>query len=104
MKIFEDAYKSPLSCVILDNIERMIEFIDMGPRFSNTLLQAVLVLVQKAPPKGNKLLILGTCEDSQMIWDLEIAKVFDLRVQVDSLKNENEKLNVLQAKSVRDSA
>ncbi len=34
-KIFEDAYRSTLSCVVLDNIERLIEFIDIGPRFSN---------------------------------------------------------------------
>lgn len=38
VKVFEDAYKSPLSCIVLDNIERLIEFIDMGPRFSNSLL------------------------------------------------------------------
>ena len=38
VKIFDDAYKSPLSCIIMDNIERLIEFIDIGPRFSNTIL------------------------------------------------------------------
>lgn len=38
VKIFEDAYTSPLSCVVLDNIERIIEFIDIGPRFSNPIL------------------------------------------------------------------
>lgn len=38
VKIFDDAYKSPLSCIVLDNIERLIEFIDIGPRFSNGLL------------------------------------------------------------------
>lgn len=38
VKIFEDAYRSPLSCIVLDNVERLIEFIDMGPRFSNGIL------------------------------------------------------------------
>lgn len=38
VKVFEDAYKSNLSLVILDDIERLIEFIHIGPRFSNTLL------------------------------------------------------------------
>lgn len=47
VKIFDDAYKSPMSCIIMDNIERLIEFIDIGPRFSNTILQAVLVLLKK---------------------------------------------------------
>ena len=38
VKIFEDAYKSPLSLIVLDDIERLIEFIHIGPRFSNTFL------------------------------------------------------------------
>jgi vesicle-fusing ATPase len=38
VKIFEDAYKSPLSLVILDDLERLIEFIHIGPRFSNPIL------------------------------------------------------------------
>jgi len=38
VKVFEDAYKSPLSLIILDDIERLIEFIHIGPRFSNPIL------------------------------------------------------------------
>lgn len=38
VKIFDNAYKSTLSCIMIDNIERIIEFIDMGPRFSNPIL------------------------------------------------------------------
>ena len=34
VKMFEDAYKSDLSLIILDEIERIMEYIDIGPRFS----------------------------------------------------------------------
>ena len=37
-QIFKDAYKSSLSLIILDDIERLIDYIDMGPRFSNVVL------------------------------------------------------------------
>lgn len=61
VKIFEDAYKSPLSLIILDDLERLIEFIHIGPRFSNSILQALLVLVKKKPPNHErKLMIIGT--------------------------------------------
>jgi len=61
VKIFEDAYKSPLSLIILDDLERLIEFIHIGPRFSNLILQALLVLVKKKPPNPErKLMIIGT--------------------------------------------
>lgn len=58
-KVFEDAYKSPMSVVILDDIERLLEYVAIGPRFSNTILQALLVLIKRQPPPGRKLLIIG---------------------------------------------
>lgn len=38
VRIFNDAYKSSLSCILIDNIERLIEYVDIGPRFSNAIL------------------------------------------------------------------
>ena len=37
-KVFEDAYKSPLSLIILDDIERLLDYVNIGPRFSNVVL------------------------------------------------------------------
>lgn len=53
VKIFDDAYKSPLSLIVLDDIERLIEFIHIGPRFSNNILQTILVLLKKRPQNPN---------------------------------------------------
>ena len=50
-KIFDDAYKSQLSCVVVDDIERLLDYVPIGPRFSNLVLQALLVLLKKAPPQ-----------------------------------------------------
>ncbi|XP_016059413.1 PREDICTED: vesicle-fusing ATPase isoform X4 [Miniopterus natalensis] len=52
-KIFDDAYKSQLSCVVVDDIERLLDYVPIGPRFSNLVLQALLVLLKKAPPQMN---------------------------------------------------
>ena len=61
VQVFEDAYKSDLSLIILDDIERLIEFIHIGSRFSNLLLQALLILIKKKPPHAErKLMIVGT--------------------------------------------
>jgi vesicle-fusing ATPase len=49
-KVFTDAYKSPLNIVVVDNIERIIEWVPIGPRFSNPVLQALMVLLTKKPP------------------------------------------------------
>ena len=49
-KAFTDAYKSPQNIIILDDIERIIEWVPIGPRFSNVILQALMVLLKKMPP------------------------------------------------------
>lgn len=59
-KIFDDAYRSSLSCILVDNVERLLDYGPIGPRYSNLTLQALLVLLKKQPPKGRKLLILCT--------------------------------------------
>nr|CAD7203823.1 unnamed protein product [Timema douglasi] len=59
-KVFDDAYRSQLSCILVDNIERLLDYGPIGPRYSNLTLQALLVLLKKEPPRGRKLLILCT--------------------------------------------
>ena len=54
--MFTDAYKSPLSLLILDDIERLVEWNPIGPRMSNIMVQALLTLLQATPPKVKCLL------------------------------------------------
>jgi len=37
LKAFQDSYRSPLSVILLDDIERLIDYSPIGPRFSNTV-------------------------------------------------------------------
>ncbi|CAB1337973.1 unnamed protein product [Coregonus sp. 'balchen'] len=75
-KIFEDAYKSQLSCVVVDDIERLLDYVPIGPRFSNLVLQALLVLLKKPPPKGRKLLIIGTTSRKDVLQEMEMLDAF----------------------------
>ena len=74
VKIFEDAYKSNLSLIILDDIERLIEYISIGQRFSNLLLQALLILIKKKPSNPErKLMIIGTTSQKDVLEALEVC-------------------------------
>ena len=53
-KTFRDAYKSPLSVIVIDNIEMLVDWVPIGPRFSNTVLVALKVLLEKQPPKVSR--------------------------------------------------
>jgi vesicle-fusing ATPase len=50
-KVFQDAHKSPQSIIVVDNIERIIGWVPIGPDFSNAVLQVVMVLMNKQPPE-----------------------------------------------------
>ncbi|XP_028120356.1 vesicle-fusing ATPase-like isoform X2 [Camellia sinensis] len=49
VKVFEDAYKSPLSIIIVDDIERLPEYVAIGPWFSNLISQTLMVLLKRLP-------------------------------------------------------
>eukprot|EP00759_Apiculatamorpha_spiralis_P039277 PhF_6_TR38125/c0_g1_i1/m.56919/K06027/NSF, SEC18; vesicle-fusing ATPase len=72
---FEDADRSPLSVVIVDDVERLIEYVHVGQRFSNAVLQTLLVMVKRQPPKG-KLLVIGTTSNRDLLNDLELGPTF----------------------------
>ncbi|XP_028549698.1 vesicle-fusing ATPase isoform X1 [Dendrobium catenatum] len=51
VQVFEDAYMSQLSIIILDDIEVLLDYFAVGPRFSNLIAQTLLVYLESPPPK-----------------------------------------------------
>jgi len=95
-KIFEDAYKSPLSCIVVDDVERLLDYVRLGPRFSNLMLQTMLVLFKKAPPKDRKLLIICTTSNKSVLSDLEFMDSFNAVLGVPLISSRDELKSVLQ--------
>ncbi|KAM6496126.1 vesicular-fusion protein SEC18 [Amanita muscaria] len=81
-KVFNDSYKSPLSVIVVDNIERLIDWTPMGARFSNAVLQSLIVLFGRRPPKGRRLLIIATSSMRSILGDLGLAEIFDSELRV----------------------
>lgn len=102
-KVFTDAYKSPLAILILDNIERLIEWNPVGPRLSNTILQAMLTLLQAPPPKGHRLLILATTSQRSVMEQLDMTSAFDREIPVPAVRDLHELSNVLKEANSFDS-
>ncbi|KAH9670888.1 Vesicle-fusing ATPase [Citrus sinensis] len=91
VKVFEDAYKSPLSIIILDDIERLLEYVPIGPRFSNIISQTMLVLLKRLPPKGKKLLVIGTTSEVSFLDSVGICDAFSVTYHVPTLKTDDAK-------------
>ncbi|WVQ83903.1 hypothetical protein IAT38_006047 [Cryptococcus sp. DSM 104549] len=84
-KIFSDSYKSPLSVIVVDSLERLLDWNPIGPRFSNGVLQALVVLFGKRPPKGRRLLILATTSNRSILSDMDVLTTFDTDIPISPL-------------------
>jgi vesicle-fusing ATPase len=96
-KIFEDAYKSPLSLIIIDNIERLLEYVPIGPRFSNQVLQTLLVVLKRIPPvEGRKLMVIATTSSLSILRDMEMKQAFKHVHRVSQLTKAPHVLKVME--------
>jgi len=94
--IFENGYKSSNSLIILDNIEKLIEYTRIGPRFNNLLLQNLSIFIKKLPPKkSKKMFIIGTTSCATEMENLGLVQCFVRRIQIPNL-TKSEILNVLK--------
>uniref|UniRef100_A0A7N0T661 Vesicle-fusing ATPase n=1 Tax=Kalanchoe fedtschenkoi TaxID=63787 RepID=A0A7N0T661_KALFE len=105
VKVFEDAYKSQLSIIILDDIERLLEYVPIGPRFSNVISQTLMVLLKRLPPKGKNMLVIGTTSEAGFLESVGIRDAFSVSYHVPTLKTEDarkvlEQLNVFAEEDV----
>lgn len=99
-KVFDDAYRSQLSCILVDNIERLLDYGPIGPRYSNLTLQALLVLLKKEPPKGRKLLVFCTTSRRQVLEDMEMLSAFTAILHVHNLSKPEHLLAVVEESDV----
>ncbi|VIO95886.1 FLYWCH zinc finger domain containing protein [Brugia malayi] len=59
--LFEEAIKLPQCILFLDSIELLIEYCDVGDRYSNVILQTVKLILKKGEMlKNNRLLVIAT--------------------------------------------
>ncbi|KAF2835595.1 putative vesicle fusion factor [Patellaria atrata CBS 101060] len=95
-KTFRDAYKSPLSVIVIDNIELLVDWVPIGPRFSNQVLVALKVLLGKQPPKNRRLIIFATTTERSVLQQLDIFNRFDAEISVPNVNTQNELARVMQ--------
>lgn len=99
-KIFDDAYRSMMSCVLVDNIERLLDYGPIGPRYSNLTLQALLVLLKKTPPKGRKLLVICTSSRREVLDQMEMIPAFTDVLHVANITEDAQLMRVIQQSNV----
>ena len=87
---------SPLSIVIVDNVERLLEYSPIGNRYSNMVLQTLLILISKAPPKKCRLMILATSSNQEFLSQVGMLGLFTRVIHVPRISSIAQILKVLE--------
>lgn len=93
---FRDSYKSPLNVLLIDNIEGLIDWVPIGPRFSNPILQALKVYWKNSPPEGHRLLIISTTSSHAVLEQLDVLSCFHNEIAVPNVTSVNEFHKIMQ--------
>ncbi|KAH3903127.1 probable Vesicular-fusion protein SEC18 [Saccharomycodes ludwigii] len=93
---FRDAYKSPLNILVIDSIETLVDWVPIGPRFSNNILQVLKVYLKRKPPKDRRLLIISTTSTYSVLKQMDILSCFDNEIAVPNITNMEELNNIMQ--------
>ncbi|XP_030962555.1 vesicle-fusing ATPase-like isoform X2 [Quercus lobata] len=88
VEIFEDSLKFDSSLIILDDIERLVGYTEVGQylkEFSETLKG----LLRKHDTKGIKVLVLGTTSEKDILEQIGISELFVFQVEIPPLKGDD---------------
>lgn len=92
--VFEDAYRSSSSIIILDDLEGLLEYVPMGPRFSNSILQLLKTLTKKYSSK-NKLVVIGTCSNIDILKELGLYGQYDFKLEMSDIITQHDYQNII---------
>ncbi|KAF2102020.1 AAA-domain-containing protein [Rhizodiscina lignyota] len=95
-KVFRDAYKSPMSIIVIDSIELLFDWVPVGPRFSNSVLVALKALLSKQPPKDRRLLIFATTTERSVLSQLDLLRRFNASIPVPNVQTQQELAHILR--------
>lgn len=83
-KAFDDASKSPLSALILDDVSKLLQYAKHGPRYSLLLLHTLQSLLKQRPPDGKCMVIIATA-DTGVTRTLDLRDCFTNTVRMSTL-------------------
>lgn len=97
IEIFNNTRNSENSLVILDNIEDLIEYIQLGNSYNPTILHLLLNIIEKR--EENKVVIIGTTRKPDIINNLGFGDKFDSVIKLNKL-NKDDIGRILKAKNI----
>jgi vesicle-fusing ATPase len=96
VKAFEEAHKSTSAVIVVDEIERLLDYNPIGPRFSNPVCQTLLVQLRQLPPKGRRCLVLATTSKKDVLEQMGLLGCFDKIIHTPCLRSGDDVIEALK--------
>jgi hypothetical protein len=100
-KAFDDATKSPLSVLILDDLAKLVHFAKHGPRYSLLLLHTLQSLLKQRLPEGKRMVVIATA-DTLVSRTLDLPDSFSRVVTLPALTRDEAAAAIRASGLVRD--
>lgn len=94
-KLFDDAGRSELSCIVMDDLDVIMDYCHIGPRFSNTSKAVFSTNKKSVLPKGHRMLVICTCNNEHFIEDAQMTLSFNRIVKIPSITKSDQVEKVL---------
>jgi len=88
--------QSRLSCVVVDDIELLVDWNPIGPRFSNVVLSALKSILKRKPPKERRRIVFATTSERSVLQQLQLLQFFDGQIPVPNVNTEQELMFILK--------
>jgi vesicle-fusing ATPase len=80
----------------VDDLEDLLDYVPIGPRFSLTVLSALRALIRQEPPKSRRRLVVATTAKREALSQLDlIDRVFDTQIPIPNVSSLQQLYQVL---------
>lgn len=96
-KLFNDAARSELSCIVIDDLDLILDYCHIGPRFSSTLRNEFTLTKDIILPEGHKMLVICACHSESSLKHMNFPKMFKAHIMVPSITRPDQVENVINS-------
>jgi vesicle-fusing ATPase len=97
---FDKCQSAEKSILILDSLERIIEWSNLTSQYNNRVLQTIMILLRRQPEANKSMCIIITCYDQTILKRLELFDLIDVFYEMPEHMTNSDVNNVSQQMNI----
>ena len=89
--IFQQGYRSESFVVVLDSVEKLIEYSKLGNIYNNKILQSIYTILSKVVEPNKKIIVVLTSSNKKLMTELDLSSICTYTYQLSDVSTPNTK-------------